>query len=175
MKLKQILNEFKTISIFDADDTLFRTDSWVYVTHADGHRIKMNPGQYAVYPPRPDDKFDFSEFDKMLRNPQIIKKNATLLKSQLLDASKKTNKKVTILTARKLGFPIKHFFKSIGLEVYVIALGTGDPQAKADWIEKKIKDGYTTIYFTDDSQKNLAAVQSLQKKYPDVTIKTKLA
>jgi hypothetical protein len=54
-------------------------------------------------------------------------------------------------------------------------LGDADPQAKADWIEKHIKNGYTDIAFMDDSIKNVKAVGSLQNKYPNVKLKSILA
>jgi hypothetical protein len=89
---------------------------------------------------------------------------------------KNPSKKVTILTARKLGFPIRKFFKdAYGLDVYPVALASNNPQDKADWIEKHIKKGYTDIAFMDDSIKNVRAVGNLQKKYPDVRIKSILA
>ena len=85
-------------------------------------------------------------------------------------------KKVTILTARKLAFPIRYWFKKeFGLDVYVVGLANNDPKAKADWVEKHIKKGYTDIAFMDDSIKNVRAVGNLQKKYPDVRIKSVLA
>jgi len=61
------------------------------------------------------------------------------------------------------------------LDVYVVGLGNNDPKAKADWIEKHIEKGYTDIAFMDDSIKNVKAVGNLQKKYPDVRIKSVLA
>ena len=106
----------------------------------------------------------------MLRNPRIIKKNVDILKKQL----SKVGRKVTILTARAVGFPVKHFFKTLGIDVYVVAVGSADPKAKADWIEDHIKKGYNPIYFIDDSPKNIKAVDGLKKKYPRVKIKTYL-
>ena len=107
---------------------------------------------------------------RKIRSPRLIKKNADLLKKQL----KKGGRKVTILTARRLGAPISHFFRTIGIDPYVVALGTGDPQAKADYIENEIKKGYDPIYFMDDSRKNINAVSKLKKKYPHITIVTSL-
>lgn len=89
---------------------------------------------------------------------------------------KNPTKKVTILTARKLGFPIRKFFKDeYGLDVYPVALASNNPKDKADWIEKQIKRGYTDVAFMDDSIKNVRAVANLQKKYPEVRIKSVLA
>jgi hypothetical protein len=108
----------------------------------------------------------------MLNKPQIIKKNFKLLQQMLTSG----DKKVTILTARKLAFPIRYWFKKeLGINVYVVGLGNNDPKAKSDWIEKHIQKGYTDIAFMDDSIKNVKAVGNLQKKYPDVRIKSVLA
>ena len=174
IKLLDILNELrsgKTLSVFDFDDTLAKSDHWIYVKHASGKTTKLDPAEYAVYEPRPGDQFDFSDFDRMLRDPKAIKNNVNLLKKQLHKASKTPARKVTILTARKIGYPIKHFFKTLGLDVYVVAVGSSDPKVKAQWIADKIEDGYTTVYFMDDSQKNVKAVADLHKQYPNASIK----
>ena len=107
----------------------------------------------------------------MLNNPKVIEKNFKLLQ-RMLD---NPQKKVTILTARKLAFPIRKYLKdTFGMDVYVVALGSNNPQDKADWIEKHIKTGYTSIAFMDDSRKNIQAVDALKSKYPNVRIKTML-
>ena len=48
-------------------------------------------------------------------------------------------------------------------------------EKKADYIENEIKKGYSTIYFMDDSPKNIRAVDALKRKYPKVKLITKLA
>ena len=162
----------KVLRVFDFDDTLAKSVSYIYVKDKDGSERKMDPAEYAKYEPKQGDTFDFREFNRMLNKPQVIKKNMALLQKMLSSG----HKKVTILTARGIGFPIKKFFKDkYGLDVYVVALGDADPQAKADWIEKHIKNGYTDIAFMDDSIKNVKAVGALQDKYPNVRLKSILA
>jgi hypothetical protein len=162
----------KVLRVFDLDDTLVKTKSYIYVKHADGTETKMDPADYAKYNEKPGDEYDFRDFNRMLNQPQVIKKNFKLLQRML----KNPQKKVTILTARKLGFPIRKFFKDeYGLDVYPVALASNNPKDKADWIEKQIKNGYTDVAFMDDSIKNVRAVANLQKKYPDVRIKSVLA
>jgi len=159
----------KVLRVFDFDDTLATTVSYIYVTHKDGTKTTLSPEEYATYKEQSGDEYDFSDFNRMLNKPQVIKKNFKLLQRML----KNPSKKVTILTARKLGFPIRKFFKDeYGLDVYPVALASNNPQDKADWIEKHIKKGYTDIAFMDDSIKNVRAVGNLQKKYPDVRIKS---
>ena len=162
----------KVLRVFDFDDTLAKSVSHIYVKHSDGTESKLDPAEYAKYTPQKGDSFDFRDFNRMLNKPQIIKKNVDLLRKMLSNP----DKKVTILTARALGFPVKYWFKKqLGLDVYVVGLGNADPQAKADWIEKHIEKGYTDIAFMDDSIKNVKAVGALQSKHPNVTIKSVLA
>jgi len=162
----------KVLRVFDFDDTLATTVSYIYVKHKDGTETTLSPEEYAKYDAKPGDEYDFRDFNRILNKPQVIKKNFKLLQRML----KNPSKKVTILTARKLGFPIRKFFKDeYGLDVYPVALASNNPQDKADWIEKHIKKGYTDIAFMDDSIKNVRAVGNLQKKYPDVRIKSILA
>lgn len=168
IKLQDILKEGKTLSIFDFDDTLATADAWIYVKHKSGKESKLDPAEFAVYDEKPGDEFDFRDFDSMLKNPKIIKKNFKLLVKQIDKARKTTGRKVTILTARALGYPVKHFFKTMGLDVYVVPVASADPKVKAKWVEDKIKSGYDTIYFMDDSKKNIDTMKNMLKKYPHV-------
>ncbi len=170
IKLKDLLLERGMLSIFDFDDTLVTSDSWVYVKRPDGTEMQLDSAEFAVYTPKKGETFDFRDFDRKLRNPKLIKRNVDLLRKQL----SKGGRKVTILTARRLGAPINHFFKTIGIRPYIIPLGDADPQKKADYIEAEIKKGYSPIYFMDDSKKNIDAVNKLKKKYPEVKLVTKL-
>ena len=164
IKLKDLLLERGMLSIFDFDDTLVTSDSWVYVKRPDGTEMQLDAAEFAVYTPKKGETFDFRDFDRKLRNPKLIKKNVDLLRKQL----SKGGRKVTILTARRLGAPINHFFKTIGIRPYIVPLGDADPQKKAEYIEDEIKKGYSPIYFMDDSKKNIDAVNKLKKKYPEV-------
>jgi tRNA nucleotidyltransferase/poly(A) polymerase len=140
----QMLNEGKVLRVFDWDDTIAKSTSYIYVKHKDGKETKLDPAEYAVYNEKPGDSFDFRDFNRMLNNPKVIEKNFKLLQ-RMLD---NPQKKVTILTARKLAFPIRKYLKdTFGMDVYVVALGSNNPQDKADWIEKHIKKGYTDIAF----------------------------
>ena len=162
----------RVLRVFDFDDTLAKSTAYIYVTHKDGTETTLDPRQYAKYKPQRGDVFDFRDFNSMLNNPKVIKKNFKLLQKMLSNPEKK----VTILTARALGFPIRKFFKdTYGMDVYPVTLASNNPKDKADWIEKHIEKGYTDIAFMDDSIKNVRAVQKLQRKYPNVRIKSVLA
>ena len=160
----------KKLRVFDFDDTLVTTNSHIYITHGDGKKSTLTPGQYAVYEPKQDDKFDFSDFEKV-NQPQEIKGVTKLLRTiHTAEGERKT----VILTARSAYKPVKQYLKDIGMEgIYVIALGDSNPQKKADWISDKIKSGYNDVFFIDDSHKNVSAVQALKKKHPEVKLKVR--
>lgn len=162
----------KILRVFDFDDTLAKSDANIYVTHKDGTKDTLTPAQFAVYNPKPGDKFNFKEFSSVIKTAQPIQQNIDKLKQ----AASKPNIKTTILTARMLGYPVKKYLKdNFGLDVYVVALGDADPQKKANWIEQQIQKGYTNIKFIDDSIKNVKAVNSLQNKYPNIELDVELA
>jgi hypothetical protein len=159
----------KKLRIFDFDDTLVKTKSNIYIKHRDGKESKLTPGEYAVYEPKEGDKFDFSDFEKV-KQPQEIKGVTRLLKNIV----RVGGSEIVILTARSAYKPIKDYLSDIGLDkLFVVALADSDPQKKADWIEGKIKDGVKDVFFIDDSHKNISAVKSLSKKYPNVSLKVR--
>ena len=158
----------KRLRVFDFDDTLAKMNATIYVKHRDGSNTELNPAQFAVYEPRPGDDFDFSEFDRIIKSANPIQKNVDALKRSMQDAGAKT----TILTARRVAYPVKRYLeREHGIKnIYVVALGSSDPMDKARWIEKQIQKGYDDIEFIDDSPKNVKAVDSLQQQYPDVAL-----
>ena len=160
--------ETKKLRVFDFDDTLVQTKSFIYITHSDGKKSKLTPGEYAIYEPKDGDQYDFSDFEQV-KQPQEIKGVTKLLKTV---ARAEGERKVVILTARSAYKPVKDYLQDIGLEgIYVVALASNDPQHKADWIEDKIKRGYNDVFFIDDSHKNIVAVNKLKDKYPNIKMK----
>ena len=159
---RSLFVESKKLRIFDFDDTLVKTNSFIYVTHKDGKISKLTPGQYAVYKERPGDTFDYKDFQQVT-NPQLIKGYVELLRRMVNSGG---SREVFILTARAAERPVSQFIKDLGISgVKVIALGDNNPEKKADWIEDKVKEGYDDIFFVDDSPKNIDAVRRRLKNY----------
>jgi FMN phosphatase YigB (HAD superfamily) len=163
---RTLFTESKKLRIFDFDDTLVKTNSFIYVTHRDGKKSKLSPGQYAVYKERPGDTFDFKDFQKVTE-PKLIKGYVEVLKRMAASDSGRT---IYILTARAAYKPVYNFIRSLGIRnVEVVALGDNNPEKKADWIEAKVKDeGYDDVFFVDDSLKNVEAVRRRLRGYPGV-------
>ena len=159
---RAILSEDKKLRIFDFDDTLVKTNSFIYVTHKDGKTSKLSPGEYAVYKEQPGDKFDYRDFQQV-SNPQLIKGYVELLRRMVSSGG---SRDVFILTARSAEKPVAQFIKDLGIRgVTVVALGDNNPEKKADWIEDKVKAGFDDVYFVDDSPKNVDAVRRRLKNY----------
>lgn len=153
---RSLFTESKKLRIFDFDDTLVRTNSYIYVTHANGKTTKMSPGEYAVYKPRKGDEFDYSDFQRV-QDPTEIRSITKILR-RMIKAS--GDRDVYILTARAAMKPIAKYLKEIGIrDVKIVALADSNPKKKADWIEKKVREeDFTDVYFIDDSEKNIRAV-----------------
>ena len=171
MIARSLFVEDKKLRVFDFDDTLVKTSSYIYVKHKDGRESKLTPGQYAVYKERPGDEFDFRDFEKV-KNPKVIKGYFQLLKN----IAATSDRAVYILTARSAYKPVYDFIKDSGIkDVFVVALGDNNPETKADWIEREMKNnGYDNIYFVDDSPKNVDAVRKRLNKYPNIRKKVQL-
>ena len=168
----------KKLTVYDFDDTLVTTKSMVYVTNTKtGKKRSMTPGEYAVYKPKATDEFDYSEFEGVTGAEEIKTVTDGLRKV----AKARSGHDVHILTARGVAPPIRKYLKEIGVntnQVKVEALGSSNPQDKADWIEQMIdKHEYNDIYFIDDSIKNVKAVKRMlqrkQKDNPDIRFKVR--
>jgi len=159
---RNLFTESKNLRIFDFDDTLVKTNSYIYVTHNNGMKSKLTPGQYAVYTEKPGDIYDFKDFEQV-KEPQEIQKITKILRGIV----QKSKEVVYILTARAAYQPIKKYLNDIGInskKIYVVALASNNPKDKADWIENMIDtEGYDDIYFVDDSEKNVSAAKQMLK------------
>jgi phosphoglycolate phosphatase-like HAD superfamily hydrolase len=168
---RSLFTEDKKLRVFDFDDTLVKTASFIYVTHTDGRKSKLTPGKYAVYKEKQGDEFDFRDFQEV-KNPKVIKGYFQLLKNMAKDS----DKAVYILTARAAYKPVYDFIRDSGIkDVFVVALGDNNPESKADWIENQIKkNGFDNVYFVDDSSKNVDAVRKRLANYTNIRKKIQL-
>ena len=157
----------KKLRVFDFDDTLAETKSKIKIKHSNGEIEILNSEEYAKYQGQPGDKFDFTDFDKVIREAEPLQHIIDLLKNDLSDP---TNK-VTVLTARMMAYPVRRYLKTLGLDAYVVAVGGVDPALKAKWIADHIENkGYDDVVFIDDSEPNRRAIEALRDEYPGAKI-----
>ena len=156
--------EVKKIRIFDFDDTLAKSNSQVLYTLPDGTTGQLNATEFAKqYEKLNSDgaTFDFSEFSKVIDG----KKGPLFEVAQKINAAR-GNEDLFVLTARPedSAGAIQEFLKAAGLDFRkenIIGLGDGTAQAKADWVQGKIDEGYNDFYFADDAVKNVEAVKQV--------------
>jgi hypothetical protein len=162
MIARSLFTESKKLRVFDFDDTLVFTNSYIYVKSIDGREKKLTPGEYALYDEKPGDEYDFRDFYSV-QEPKELKKVTKVLKRVI---QKNNGDGVYILTARPQSVDkhVQRYLKDIGIKqrIPVTGLQNNNPKAKADWIENKIdNEGYDDVYFADDSIKNVDAVKKM--------------
>lgn len=151
----------RKLCIFDFDDTLVSSNSSVTVEHGDGEKTVLDSASFAYFQGTEGDRIDFADFNHV-NHPRIIKKGMDALKKAASDSDTRT----VILTARPKGsaHSVKKFMEHLGLKnVDVVALQSSNPMDKARWIENEAGDA-EEVEFTDDSSKNVAAVETLNGK-----------
>ena len=107
----------KKLRVFDFDDTLVKTTSFIYIINGK-KKVKLTPGQYAIYKEKPGDEFDYSDF-KSVKNPIQIKQMTKVFKRI---ANKRGGKGLYVLTARSAYKPIRRYLKDIGIDMKYILL-----------------------------------------------------
>lgn len=162
---RSLFTESKKLRVFDFDETLVFTKSYIYVKQPNGKEKKLTPGEYAVYQEKPGEEYDFRDFYSV-QEPQELKRITKVLRRII---NKNKGEGVFILTARPQAVDkhVQQYLKDIGINqrISVTGLQNNDPKAKAKWIEDKIdKEGYDDVYFADDSIKNVNAVKDMLRK-----------
>ena len=173
--------EGRGLTIFDIDETLFRTKAKIQIKR-DGKVVgSLNNVEYNNYILKPGEEFDYGQFKsakvfaktstpiaKMINKAKVIIKNAV-----------KAGSKVIVVTARGDMDDKKLFvdtFKAQGLDmknVYIERagnIGLDNAAKNKEVVFKKYLDtgDYKRIRLFDDAVDNLYALLSLQGQYPDV-------
>jgi anion-transporting ArsA/GET3 family ATPase len=171
----------KGLTVFDIDETLFKTSALINVMKDDKIIKKLNNQEYNTYKLNPDESFDYGEFRSaenfnrtsipiwsMIKKARAIIQNAT-----------KAGSKVIIVTARA-NFDDKNkflnTFKRYGIDidkVYVERAGNlnlgSSAKNKRFIFHKYLRGGkYGRVRFFDDAMSNLIMFKALQKQYPDI-------
>ena len=153
------------VTVLDFDDTLATTKSKVKWTAPDGKTGTLNAEQYAKNYVDLADKgytFDFSEFNEVVEG-----KIAPLFNKALKLQGKFGTQNMFILTARpaEAAAAIHAFLKANGLNIpleNITGLGNSTAEAKAMWIADKVaSEGYNDVYFADDAEQNVQAVENV--------------
>lgn len=165
------------ILVFDVDDTLINTTAKILLMDENGLVRKMTNSEYNDYRRKPNEWFDYREFD----DPKILNKETFTRYWNTLKREYKKGTHISIITARSIGNEIRKFFLRNGIDIkkeLVFAVGDKDYQFSGTVQEKKAKTieylhslGYNTFVFFDDNEGNLKTAKELEKKL-DIKIHT---
>ncbi len=162
--------EYNKIAIWDFDSTLVETDSKVILKKHNGTYIRMSSQEYASYKVCFGDKFDYSEFQRLI-NPQPIEENIKKLTKMVSELGKD---RVIILTSRSNKKPIKQFIKLFGLPkgIKVVTLDDSGEFAKSVWITNYLSKhlSINEIEFWDDNENYINNVKALETKELKITV-----
>ena len=172
----------KGLTIFDIDDTMFKTKANVVVTK-DNKKLKtLSPKEFNTYKLGKGEAFDFGQFKSaklFSQSAMPIGKMISKFKSILKNAVKKGSK-VIIVTARADMDDKKLFldtFRAHGIDIdkaHIYRAGNlglkGSAQAKAQVFKQFLDTGeYARIRLFDDDMSNLKALLSLKDDYNDIS------
>jgi hypothetical protein len=172
----------KTLSIFDIDDTLFRTSARVYVKKDNKIIKKLTNKQFNAYKLNDSESFDFAQFN----NAKLFNQTSTpighmigKLKGTLKQAGK-NGSRVIFITARA-DFDDKDLFldtfRAYDIDIdkiYVERAGNfefvGSSAKKKKFLFKKYltRGGWKRVRFFDDHMDNITTFKALGRKIPDV-------
>ena len=169
------------LTIFDIDDTLFRTQSKVHVMK-DGKSIKkLSPAEFNSYKLKSGEEFDYHEFvssKKFYEEARPIRKMLNKLRAILVNIKKKPGSKMILLTARR-NFDDKDLFlktfKKHGIDIDNIRVERAGNIPKKPETTKKIivndylkKGNFKRVRLFDDHVGNLKSFMKLKDKFPEV-------
>jgi len=169
------------LTIFDIDDTLFKTNNRVHVVK-DGKVIrKLNAAEFNMYTKKPGEQFDYKEFrDAKLFQQQAkpIRPVLAKLKAISKNVKNKPGSKVIFLTARTNFDDKKTFldtFRKFGINIDDIYVERAGQINKKSNVAKKIivnnylkKGKFSRVRLYDDHKSNLTSFLELKEKYPDI-------
>lgn len=155
--------ESKKLYLFDFDDTIAVIDKKIIV-RATGE--ELTTADYETHkianPDLVDSDYDFSQTDQFntaIANEDIIQKMKDVIKSQ---------HPIAILTGRMYSELVKRYmYNEHGIMLPVVAvsnpkydnLGATDAEKKANWIKSQVNHGFNEIYYYENSDRYIAAVE----------------
>jgi hypothetical protein len=173
------------LTIFDIDDTLFRTDANVYLKDNSGNKRKLSSKEFNKHTLQDGEQYDFDEFKDAKRFNKTSKPIQNIWKTAqntLENIGKRPGSRVVIVTARGDLDDKDLFldtFRQHGLDmdkVHVYRAGNIKHGSSAD--KKKIvirnlleSSDFTEVRLFDDYEENLEEFLKLSEEFPDIVFK----
>lgn len=186
MKFRDLLENSKSITFFDIDETLFSTHAMIYVIKDNKIIKKLSNIEFNTYSLNDGETFDFSEF----KDSELFSKTSEPIKSIIAKLNvmfkniSSAGSDMYLLTARA-DFDNKekfiNFLNSYNIKaghindgkIHVIRAGNRSGKDAAD--RKKniideflVTNKYSKVRLYDDSKSNLDAFLDLKNKYTNI-------
>jgi len=180
-----VSSQGSALTIWDIDDTLFRTTAKVLVKKKHGPPIELTGAEFNSYALKPGEEFDFRQFDdaRLFYATSTPIENLWKTAQNTLDnIGKRPGSRMVIVTARRdlddkdlfLDTFRKHGMDMSKVHVYRAGnLSFGSSAAnKKVIIRNLLQDGnYTETRLFDDHPDNLCAFLELKHEFPNITFK----
>jgi hypothetical protein len=172
----------KGLTIFDIDETLFRTSAKIRVMK-DGKLVRsLDNQEFNTYKLKDGESYDFGEFRsaevfqntsvpimKMIQKAKAIIRNAVNAGSRVIIVTARADfddKKKFLDTFRRYGIDIDN--------VYVeragnLKLGSSAKNKRFVFHKYLRKGAYERVRFFDDAMSNITMFKALAKQYPDIS------
>lgn len=189
--LKQIREDDPTmnlgaaLTIWDIDDTLFKTQAKALVVHPNKPPVELSADDYKNYKLKPGENFDMSQFtdSKLFYSTSKPIKNIWHTAQKVLsNIGKRPGSRMVIVTARS-DFDDRDLFidtfRKHGMDmkkVHVFRAGNlknGSASKNKQTVIRNLLDSgpYTEVRLFDDDYNNLHAFLELKKEFPEITFK----
>jgi hypothetical protein len=163
-----------TLFVFDFDHTLAKSPAKIIMKDTDEHYSQEEYDSMRKNEPHLTEKdFDYSEFQDFSLVEPIYP-----VMERFVDSFRVPNSETYVLTARPDGSGVKNYLQNLlnipNVEVIAINssefghLEGSDASKKAAWIENKLKEGFNTVKYWEDSVANAVKVKNLKKKHDNV-------
>lgn len=188
LNFNQYITESKGLTIFDIDDTMFKSKARVIVKSKSGKRKALSPQDFNSYKLGKDEEFDFGEFKSsqifyqtatpianMVAKAKAIIKNATKAGSKVIIVTARSDmddKDLFIKTFEAHGIPMKNVY----VERAGNMSGKNSAANKSIIFRKYLKtDEYARVRLFDDHKENLDALLDLKREFPNIEMFAYLA
>lgn len=173
------------LTIWDIDDTLFKTSAKVIVNSVDGSKKELTSSEFNGYRPSEGETFDFGQFDDanlFHATSEPIDKIWNTAINTLENIGKRPGSRMVIITARR-DLDDKHkfidTFRKHGMDmskVHVFRAGNlnhGSSAANKQAIVRDLLElgNYSETRMFDDHLENLQSFLELKKEFPEIVFK----
>jgi hypothetical protein len=181
----QMPNVGAALTIWDIDNTLFKTAAQAVVKRSDGSTFTLSPEEYNSYQLKPGESFDMSQFQNAKLFYDTSKPIANIWRTAqtvLQNIGKRPGSRMVVVTARSdldnkdlfLNTFRKHGMDMSKVHVYRAGnISSGNSAMNKQTVIRNLLNAgnYTEVRLFDDNYDNQAAFLRLKLEFPEIQFK----